>query len=106
MATIGTFKKTNSEFVGEIATLNLQAKNVKIVPETTSTNNDAPSHRLFAGRVEIGAAWTKKSNEGRSYLSAKIDDPSFAAPIFANLFDDETGATASLVWSRPNRKPS
>ncbi|TBR29185.1 MAG: DUF736 domain-containing protein, partial [Reyranella sp.] len=34
MATIGTFKKTGSnEFTGEIVTLSVQAKNVRIVPE-------------------------------------------------------------------------
>ena len=39
-----------------------------------------------------------------SYLSAKLDDPTFAAPIFANLFDDEGGETFSLIWSRSNRR--
>ena len=34
----------------------------------------------------------------------KLDDPSFAAPIYANLFDDEDGKGASLVWSRPNTR--
>lgn len=104
MATIGTFKKTNTEYVGEIVTLSVQAKNVKIVPETGASNKNAPSHRLFVGRAEIGAAWTKTSNDDRAYLSIKIDDPSFAAPIFANLFDDDTGESASLIWSRPNRR--
>ena len=34
MATIGTFKKTgNNEFNGEIVTLSVQTKNVRIVPE-------------------------------------------------------------------------
>ena len=32
MATIGTFKKSGSEFVGEIVTLSVQAKGVRIVP--------------------------------------------------------------------------
>ena len=50
--------------------------------------------------MEIGAAWSKRSNEGRDYLGLKLDDPSFTAPIFANLFSDE-GDTYSLVWSRP-----
>jgi len=104
MATIGAFKKTNAEYVGEIVTLSVQAKNVKIVPETGADSKNAPSHRLFVGRAEIGAAWAKTSNEDRAYLSIKIDDPSFAAPIFANLFDDDTGETASLTWSRPNRR--
>jgi uncharacterized protein (DUF736 family) len=31
----------------------------------------------------------------------KLDDPSFNAPIYANLFDDEGGEGYSLIWSRP-----
>ena len=107
MATIGTFKKTGSnEFTGEIVTLSVQAKNVRIVPETTRSGDNSPSHRVYVGRVEIGAAWAKRSNEGRDYLGLKLDDPSFTAPIFANLFDDEVGEGYSLIWSRPNGRRS
>ncbi|QND52107.1 DUF736 domain-containing protein [Phyllobacterium sp. 628] len=103
MATIGTFKKTgNNDFTGEIVTLSLQTKNVRIVPEARATGENAPSHRVFVGRAEIGAAWSKTSNEGRAYLGLKLDDPSFNAPIYANLFDDEEGEGFSLIWSRPN----
>ena len=104
MATIGTFKKTGNEFTGEIVTLSVQAKGVRIVPDLRSTGENAPSHRVLVGRAEIGAAWSKRSNEGRDYLGLKLDDPSFNAPIFANLFDDEDGETHSLIWSRPNRR--
>ncbi len=105
MATIGTFKKTdNNEFIGEIVTLSIQAKNVRVVPEANRSGENAPSHRVFVGRVEIGAAWAKRSNEGRDYLGLKLDDPSFNAPIFANLFDDDGGEGYSLIWSRPNRR--
>ena len=107
MATIGTFKKTGSnEFAGEIVTLLVQAKNVRIVPETTRSGDNSPSHRVYVGRVEIGAAWAKRSNERREYLGLKLDDPSFTAPIFANLFDDEDGEGYSLIWSRPNGRRS
>ena len=103
MANIGSFKKTGNDYTGSITTLSLQAKNVRIVPEETRSNDNAPSHRVYVGKAEIGAAWTKRSNEGRDYLGLKLDDPSFNAPIFANLFDDEGADTYSLIWSRPKR---
>ena len=105
MATIGTFKKAGNEIQGEIVTLSVQAKNVRIVPETNRVNDNAPSHRIYVGRAEIGAGWTKRSNEGRDYISVKLDDPSFSVPIYANLFDDEGGEGYTLIWSR-SRKPS
>ena len=97
MANIGSFKKSGQEFQGEIVTLSLQTKGVRIVPEANRSNDKAPSHRVFVGRVEIGAAWSKQSNEGRDYLS--LDDPSFTTPIFANLFDDPDGESYTLIWS-------
>ena len=105
MATIGTFKKFgNNEFSGEIVTLSVQAKNVRMVPEANRTNDNAPTQRVMVGRAEIGASWSKRSNEGRDYLAVKLDDPSFTAPIYANLFDDEDGEAYSLIWSRPNSR--
>ena len=41
---------------------------------------------------------------GRDYLSLKLDDPSFNAPIFANLFDDEDSEGYTLIWSRPIKR--
>lgn len=104
MANIGSFKKVGNEFQGEIVTLSVQTKGVRIVQETSRGDN-APSHRVYVGRAEIGAAWSKRSNEGRDYLSVKLDDPSFNAPIYANLFDDEDGEGFTLIWSR-GRKPN
>ena len=88
MANIGTFKKSGHEFQGEIVTLSLQSKGVRIVPDANRASDNAPSHRVYIGRAEIGAAWSKRSNEGRDYLSVKLDDPSFTAPIYANLVED------------------
>ncbi|MES0117818.1 DUF736 family protein [Mesorhizobium sp. C277A] len=101
---------SDSEFLStkrhllSITTLSVQAKNVRIVPDTRATGENAPSHRVLVGRAEIGAAWSKTSNEGRDYLGLKLDDPSFNAPIYANLFDDEEGEGFSLIWSRPNAR--
>jgi uncharacterized protein (DUF736 family) len=103
MANIGSFKKVGQEFQGEIVTLSLQTKGVRIVPETDRTNENSPSHRVYVGRAEIGAAWSKRSSEGRDYLSVKLDDPSFNAPIYANLFDAEDAETYTLIWSRSRK---
>ncbi len=104
MANIGSFKKSGNEYQGEIVTLSVEAKGVRIVPETNRPNDNAPSHRVFVGRAEIGAAWSKQSNEGRNYLSLKLDDPSFNAPIFANLFDEPDGEGYTLIWSRGRKQ--
>ena len=42
MANIGSFKKSGQEFQGEIVTLSLQTKGVRIVPEADRTNDNAP----------------------------------------------------------------
>ena len=47
MATIGTFKKVGNEIHGEIVTLSVQTKNVRIVPEANRTNDNAPSLSLI-----------------------------------------------------------
>ena len=104
MATIGTFEHIgDGEYLGDIFTLSLRANNVRIV-SVSRTNENAPSHRIYIDKVELGAGWSKRSNEGRDYLSVKLDDPSFSAPIFANLVHDEGAGTCSLIWSRPNRR--
>jgi uncharacterized protein (DUF736 family) len=91
-------------YQGEIFTLSLNVRGVRIIPVTARSSDNAPSHRVHFGRPEIGAAWSKRSDEGRDYLSLKLDDPSLPAPIYANLFQDEGGETFSLIWSRPSRR--
>ena len=100
MATIGTFRKTGDEFTGEIVTLSVQAKKVRIVPTERRPSDSAPSHRVFVGQAEIGAGWTETSQGGRDSLALKLDDPSFAAPVYANLVESDDGETHRLIWSR------
>ena len=79
MANIGTFTKTEQGFTGELVTLSLKAKNVRLVEEAAGSNENAPTHRVFVGRVEIGAAWAKRSNEARTRSAASA--PKFAKTI-------------------------
>ena len=50
MASTGSFKKVGGEFQGDIVTLSVQTKNVRIVPETNRANDSAPSSLSDLGR--------------------------------------------------------
>ena len=103
MANIGTFTSNGTGFTGTIRTLalNVKARFVRI----ENPSDKGPHFRILApGNVELGAAWQKRSEQtDRDYLSVKLDDPSFNAPIYANLFDDEEGGSYTLIWSRPQK---
>lgn len=98
MATIGTFhKQASGEFTGSIRTLTFAVKAATLCP-VEKDNDKAPDFRVYAGQTDIGAAWKKTSRENHEYLSVKLDDPSFPAPIFASLVDTDDGY--ALIWSR------
>jgi uncharacterized protein (DUF736 family) len=98
MATIGTFTKTDTGFTGSVKTLTL---NVKATFREDHTDNDkAPDYRVLAGATEFGAAWKRRSRDNREYISVKLDDPSFPAPIYATLIEAEDKTSCSLIWSR------
>ena len=101
MATIGTFTlDRDGSLKGQIKTLNLSAE-VSMEP-VESQKEGAPAYRLYAGAVELGAAWAKTAKEsGREYHQVRLDDPSFPAPIFANLIEDEDSGSFALIWNRP-----
>ncbi|TDR31230.1 DUF736 domain-containing protein [Aquamicrobium defluvii] len=103
MATIGTFTSTANGFTGTIKTLNLNVK--ARVARVENPSDKGPHFRIFAaGNVELGAAWQKTARESeRDYLSVKLDDPSFPAPIYATLIEVEGEEDLQLIWSRPNR---
>jgi len=102
MANIGSFTTNGNGFTGSIRTLalNVKARLVRI----ENPSDKGPHFRVFAAaNVELGAAWQKVSSEGRDYLSVKLDDPSFPAPIYATLVEVEGEEGLQLIWSRPNR---
>ena len=98
MATIGTFARaSDGSYAGSIKTLILNVKTAQLRPND-KTDDKAPDYRIFSGQTEFGAAWKKSSKEDREYLSCKLDDPSFPAPIYASLVKTDVGH--SLIWSR------
>lgn len=102
MATIGAFKKqADGSYSGALKTLDLEASSVHIRPAAADADK-APDYRIFCGEAEVGAAWKRTSREQRDYLSVKLDDPSFPAPIYASLVEtpETSGGGYSLIWSR------
>jgi uncharacterized protein (DUF736 family) len=101
MATIGTFTASDNGYIGSIKTLTLNIE-VKLAP-SDKENDKAPDYRIFAGATEFGAAWKKTARDSdREYLSVKLDDPSFPAPIYASLVKVEGDEGFTLIWSRRN----
>jgi uncharacterized protein (DUF736 family) len=103
MAIIGTFTRTaNGNFSGNLKTLTLTAK-LQFAAETNKSKDNAPDYRVYLGNIEVGAAWKRTAKEsGREYWSVKLDDPAFAAPLFASLVEAEDGKSFNLLWSRRN----
>ena len=65
-----------------------------------STSDKAPDLRVIVSGVEIGAAWRRTSKDNRSYHSVKLDDPSFTAPIYANLFEENDATREGNLCSQ------
>jgi uncharacterized protein (DUF736 family) len=101
MAIIGTFTRSvDGRLAGNLRTLTLGSK-LQFVPESNKSTDSAPDFRIFLEGLEAGAAWRKTAREsGRDYWSVKLDDPAFAAPLYASLVETEDGNTFNLLWSR------
>ncbi|MBB3319730.1 MULTISPECIES: DUF736 domain-containing protein [unclassified Rhizobium] len=103
MATIGSFTASSDGFTGTIKTLNLNVK-AKIV-RVERSSEDAPDFRVLCSGVEFGAGWLKQARDSeRDYISVKLDDPSFAAPIYATLAEVQGQEGLQLIWSRSARR--
>ena len=101
MALIGNFSTNGNTITGQVRTLTVQMK-ARLLP-IERTSRDAPDFRIMAGMAEVGAGWNATSNDGEPYISVKLDDPSFNAPINAALWPSQTDGDYDLVWNRPKR---
>ena len=99
MAQIGAFTRgDDGSFTGAIRTLNISTK--ATIKPVAKDSERSPDYRVAANGVELGAGWKKAAKEsGAEYVSVKLDDPSFTAPVYATLVQGDNG-DHKLVWSR------
>ena len=95
MAVIGRFKRDGRAYVGRVVTLSVQA-DVRI---------EEPPEGVFgpwtvrSGLAELGEA--NRISGGSRMFRVTLDDPSFAAPIVADLCTSpDRGDELLLVWAR------
>ncbi|MFC7706352.1 DUF736 domain-containing protein [Plastorhodobacter daqingensis] len=107
MAQIGIFRFSRTGYTGQLRTLALNAKLV-LVPVDKADAENAPDFRVHLGTAEgaeVGAAWKRTGEKAGEYLSVQLDDPVFAQPIRANLFQSNQDATVwFLNWNRPRER--
>ena len=105
MTIIGTFIRTGKdEYVGELVSFTIRRESVRIVPATDRTGDNAPTHLLMAGDIEVAQGWAKRTQNERDYISFRIDDPGFVAPIYPALWDRGDGRSFDLDWKRPKKR--
>jgi uncharacterized protein (DUF736 family) len=106
---IGNFTRdvAKDTFSGDIKTLTLMRSKVVFRP-AEPTNGKGPDYRIIAegtgSSVELGAAWKRKSEAGREFLSVNLDDPALPRALYAALMPSEDGQSAILIWSRTTKR--
>ena len=103
MSQIGTFSKaTDGSYRGCIRTLLLRVDlEIRPIAQPKPASCLAPSHLVYAGELEVGAAWSRTSEDGQPYLSVKLDDPTLLAPIHLTLGRGAADGELIAIWVRP-----
>ncbi len=108
MAQIGVFTRTAAGYSGRLHTLTLDVE-LSLVPASSGDGENAPDFRIHLGESadgpEVGAGWKRTGEKAGAYVSLLIDDPVFAQPIRANLFQTEAkGSRFHSIWNRPPKR--
>lgn len=103
MAIIGRFvEQSDGALIGHIRTMFFKSDKVLFEPAEPSPNAKAPAFRVYtADEIELGAAWRREAKEtGAIYYDVRLDDPTFARPVWGRLVQPKTGDGFMLVWER------
>ncbi|MGO4168827.1 DUF736 domain-containing protein [Novosphingobium sp. YAF33] len=100
-------KNAAGHLVGRVSTLTVELT-IALRP-VHSANPNAPKFEVMAlsaarAWVRVGALFELASREsGLIFYNGKIEDPSFAQPLYVSLFQQQDGSY-NVVWSRPSRR--
>ena len=107
MTQIGHFTRTSSGYSGRVRTLVLDLE-LDFVPTENADAVNTPGYRFHLGDQdgpEVGAGWKHTGERAGTYISVLLDDPAFAQPVRARLFQSgEDGREWSLHWTRPKKR--
>ena len=79
------------------------ARKVRFIANDNKKSEGSPDFFVKTGRCDLGVAWREEAKKtSKPYLRVLLDDPSFAGPVNAALFDKD--GRADLVWLRPKRE--
>jgi uncharacterized protein (DUF736 family) len=99
MGTIGLFTHNEDDsFAGIVRTLGFSSE-VCFTPVEKRDGPFSPSHRMFAGKVEIGTALALAPISGVRRLRVEMKPPGYPARIVALLVSSH-GFDFDLVWHR------
>jgi uncharacterized protein (DUF736 family) len=108
MQRIGVFTKKDEILEGQVTTLAVKI-DVRLVPnpDVQDGNGRAPDLLAFSSGAEIGAAWAKQETGKPTYYTIRLDDPSWASPLSAALFQNRLDSNRfDMVWSRSSARDS
>lgn len=99
MSKIGTMNlNDDGTYTGKIETIGLDIDLVLIINENKKEGDKQPDFKAIVGTFEAGAGWKKTSDNENSYISLTLDDPTFLAPINANIVEKD--GKQIILWQR------
>ena len=99
MGTIGLFTHNeNDSFTGFVRTLGFFSE-VRFLPVKKQDGPFSPSHRMYAGDIEIGTAVALAPVRGMRHLRVDMHPPGYLAQIVALLVSSQ-GSDFDLIWHR------
>lgn len=96
--------KADGSFEGTLTTLNVTAQ-IAILPNGRKMNDREPDYRVISRKngFELGAGWTKTSQNGNDYVSVSLSAPEFGS-IYGNIANapGDDPSKKVLIWNPPS----